>query len=583
MLPGHGRRLTAIFFADVCGYSRLMERNEVATINTVTKLFSQVIAPLIEAFRGRTIQIMGDGVFAEFRSAIDAVACAADLQSALAHSNAHLPPDKRIHLRIGINIGEVVVLDNFIHGTGVNVAARLQAIASEGGISVSRPVYEQVRDIKRYTFRSLGEMSLKNISEPVEVFSIEPPATGSGDYAFAKTIGYKASLSKPSIAVLPFRNLTGDDELDFVCLGITEGINCNLGKFRELLVVARQTTNSLQSHAMSVEQIGKNLGVRYVLNGSVLRAGNRIRVVANLINAISGEYVWTENYDRTLDEVFEVQDNIAQLVAGAMPIGLRQAEFDRLRPMALRNLDAHGALQRGLEQLAQHSESSTNNALKLFDQAIEIDPDDSRAHIAKSRALSHCYWYGWGNDPDQALSGSLEHAVRAQEIDPEDAKPAAALGLANLWLRRHEEAVSWHMKALELNPNDVDVIVGAANALIYSGQPEIALDLLKVAHTLNPAGSEYYHWVSCEAYFSLRDYRSVVAASAAMKDPSELDRLNAVSYAYLGMRDKAQLHADRVMAKHPDFRVLEWAERQPEDPEELDHLVNGFLVAGLPE
>jgi len=561
-----------------------MERNEVGTIEAVKELFGQVVEPLVSAYRGRVIQVMGDGVFAEFASPIDAVTCSVKLQTELAKRNSRLPNDGRILLRIGINVGEVVVLDSFIHGTGVNIAARLQAIASEGGISVSRSVYEQARDKTPYEFHRIGKINLKNISKPVEVYSLElPQGNSTGSKEIIATTSYESSLSKPSIAVLPFENLTGDNELQLICAGVTEGLRCNLGKFKELLIVARQTANDLHARGVPFEEIGHRLGVRYVLCGSVLRANNRIRIIANLINALTSEYVWTQNYDRTIDEVFEVQDDIAQLVAGAMPIGLRQAEFDRLRPMAPRNLDSNGSLQRGLEKLAKHSESSNEEAIRLFDQAIEIDPSNPGAYVAKSRALSHCYRHGWGDDPEQALSSSLEYAATAHELDPSDAKPAAELGLANLWLRRHEESISWHAKALELNPNDVDVVVATANALIYCGNPEIALDLLRKAQTLNPAGSEYFHWVSCEAHFSLRDYKSVIATSAAMRDPSELDRLNAASYAHLKMMDKARFHATRVMTKHPDFRVLEWAERQPEDPEELDHLISGFLAAGLPE
>ncbi|MEM7426722.1 MAG: adenylate/guanylate cyclase domain-containing protein [Pseudomonadota bacterium] len=581
---GYGRRITAILFADICGYSTLMERDEVGTVNSVAQLFNGVFRPLIGRFDGRIIQIMGDGIFAEFTTAQGAVCCGIEIQQALAARNSKLARDQSIKMRIGINIGDVIVVGQRIHGTGVNVAARLQAMAEAGGILVSRAVYAQTHGHLKVRFEPAGKLTLKNIADPVEAYSLRVHESDVSAATTALTPTPELlALSRPSIAILPFRNLTGHPELDVLCEGMAESLNCSLCQFREILVIAQESAAACRGASLTTRDIASKLGVRYLLDGAILGATPRLRITAKLLDASSGELVWANKFDCAADNLLELQDEIVGLVAGAMPVRLREAEQTRLGSVDLGNLDAYGLLQRGLARLEEHSAEANADAIHLFDRAIGLDPKYARAHSARSRAYNLQHRHGWESEKSTSLMAAFDSAQTAVALDAKDGKSAVEMGLVRLWMRQFGDALDDYSRAYALNPNDPDIAIEMANALVYRGRPREALSFLQLAYRLNPVATDQYWWIACEAYFSLREYRLVLEASDRMRDPSELARLKAASYAHLGELDRARDMAAFVLRKHPGFQVSSWADKQPEEDDELDHLVEGLLLSGLPE
>jgi TolB-like protein/class 3 adenylate cyclase len=423
------RRLVAIFAADVEGYSRLMGTDEVGTLRDLTQRRT-ILDGLIASHRGRIANTAGDSVLAEFGSAVDAVQCAVEAQAALSEANAGLSPDRHINFRIGVHVGDVMIKGGDLFGDGVNIAARLQTLASAGGVCLSGVAYDQVRKILPFAFADLGAQQVKNIDEPVRAFSLV------AERAAVVTATANASVplalpDKPSIAVLPFQNMSGDPEQEYFADGIVEDIITALSRFKSLFVIARNSSFTYKGKAVDIKQVGRELGVRYLLEGSVRKAANRVRITGQLVDIASGAHLWANRFDGGLGDIFDLQDQVTENVVGAIAPAMEKAEIERAKRKPTESLDAYAVYLRGLAKLYQFANRQANDeALRLFKSAIELDPDFAAAY---GRAAS-CYLFakteGWISVTANEIAEVKRLAQRAVELGKDDAIALAAGGNA---------------------------------------------------------------------------------------------------------------------------------------------------------
>ena len=422
------RRLAAILAADVVGYSRLMQRDEAGTLAALKVRRSEVLQPVVSKHRGRIVKLMGDGVLIEFASAVDAVECAVQLQEAMAAANAGSPSDRWIVLRIGVNLGDVIVEGSDLYGDGVNIAARLEALAEPGRVYVSRTVFNHVRGKVSVVFEDLGEQSLKNMAEPVRVYRV----SGTPAPALQAVVGQLAAPSRPSIAVLPFTNMSGDPEQGYFSDGITEDIITELSRFREILVIARNSSLQYRDKALDVKRVGRELGVRYLVEGSVRKVGDRVPITAQLLEAATGNHLWVERYDRELSDIFAVQDELVRAISGVIPGQLDRFTVEALRRKPPDNLTAYDCELRGRWAPAHWSEG-LSVALEWFEKAAKADPNYAMAHAGM--ALVYAYEIiVLGLPPETAnMAQAKEHAQRATVLDDRSPTVQAYAGLAYLF------------------------------------------------------------------------------------------------------------------------------------------------------
>jgi TolB-like protein len=517
------RRLAAIFATDVAGYSRFMERDEAGTLARLKTLRRALIDPEIAEHKGRLVKTTGDGLLVEFPSVVEAVACALAMQGAIARSAADMPADERLEFRIGINLGDVIVEDGDIHGDGVNVAARLEGLAQPGGICVSGIVHDQVRGKLDCAFEDAGEQSLKNIARPVRVYRVRSHDAA----AAAPPAAMPALPDKPSIAVLPFQNLSGDPEQEYFADGMVEEIITALSRIRWLFVIARNSSFSYKGKSPDLRQVGRELGVRYVLEGSVRKASNRVRITGQLIDTGTGAHIWADRFDGALDDVFELQDQVASSVAGAIEPKLRQSEFERASRKPTESLDAYDLYLRALALRDTHTDESVREAIALLKRALAIDPG-----YAPAKAL-----IGWSR------IHQLSHGRSAiAEAD-------------------RAEAVALARQALDEGKNDPDTLWMAAHALrVFAGERDVAAAAIDRALTLNPNSA--HGWMargfSCN---SLRQSSLAIEAFERAMRLSPLDRLSraftigtAIAHLHAGQYSEALGWAERTLHEEPGYR-----------------------------
>jgi TolB-like protein len=562
----------------------MVSDDEEATVNSIRGHFNTLFVPTVEKNKGRIIKTMGDGVLIEFSSVISAVECGVEIQEAMRGRNTNLPAARRIEFRAGINLGDVMLDGDDVLGDGVNVAARLQAIADPGSVFISRAVYEQVNGKLDMPYEFMGERMLKNIPTPVAVYRIWPP----GDVGAAPRTRRRTSLalpSKPSIAVMPLTNMTGDETLEYFCDGMTEEIIADLCRFKELFVIAQHSSFAFKDKAITITEVANELGVRYVLEGSVIRANDKTRITAQLIDAATSYHIWADRYEFEAAEVPRAHDEITRMIVAALPIRLEEAEKTRMRSVVEpSDLESYGYLLRGLESYREFTKQGHMKAREYFEKAIECDPNFARAYAALSRVYNHEHRFNWTPTPEKSLRKALELAHKAVFLDPSDARGYSELGTVHLFMKNVGLAIAHFEKALALNSNDPDIMASQAEAHVYNGEPQKSLDLLEVAMRLNPFPPDEYLWKLADAYYGLRDYEAVVQTIQKMHNPSEGDRLAAASYAHLGQFDKARYHAAAVLRKHPEFTISAWVRNQPDtDRAEVEHLSEGLRRAGLPE
>jgi adenylate cyclase len=484
------RRLAAIMATDVVGYSRLIRADEEGTLAALKALRADLIDPKIAEHHGRIVKLMGDGMLVEFASVVDAVHAAVETQQAVIDHNSDVPADKRIELRIGINLGDVVIDGDDIQGDGINVAARLEGMAEPGGICVSGMVYEGVRDRIDVPFEDLGEQEVKNIDRPMRVWRW--PAVGAEESAPAARGGPLPLPDKPSIAVLPFDNLSGDPEQEYFADGIAEDVITGLSRIRWLFVIARNSTFAYKGSAQDVRRIAAELGVRYVLEGSVRKAGERVRVTAQLIDATNGNHIWAERYDRRLTDIFELQDEITSTICGTIGPELDLAEIQRARIKPPNSLDAWDKYLRASDFFMQPTAATFAVAVRHCEEAIALAPEFARAYSRLARIHQMAVTYRLVEDRKQALEVAFAAAQRAVALDDRDAEAHAMVGRVYDLQGRFEDAWPAFDRALSLNPSFAFGQMLFASCHLHAGNPVEALPAMELAVRLSPRDS--FRW-----------------------------------------------------------------------------------------
>ena len=574
------RKLAAILSADVKGYSRLMGDDENGTVRTLTA-YRELMSDLISKHRGRIVDSPGDNVLAEFRSTVDAMRCAVDVQEELRVRNSERPEKKRLEFRIGINLGDVIEEGDRIYGDGVNVAARVEGLAKAGGICISGTVYDQIENKLALQYDHLGEQRVKNIKKPVRVYRVR---MGRHD-AVPGAVDDPGVPDKPSIAVLPFANISGDPEQEYFSDGITEDLITDLSKISDLFVIARNSVFTYKGKPVKVDQVGRELGVRHVLEGSVRKAGGRIRISAQLVDASTGGHLWAERYDRELKDVFDLQDEVTQKIVYALAPKLTRGEEDRLACRYTDNLEAYDCALRGLEYYLRSTKEAYAQAREMFRKALELDPDYALAYSRLGLTDLHEWTHGWTRDP-QLLERAFKLAQKAIALDDTLPEAHRILGDVYLYRRQHEEAIAELGKAISLNPNYADAIAGLADVLNHAGNPEEAIRMAKKAMSLNPYHHSWYFYVLGLSYLLTERYGEAVETlrRGVIRNPDFIatHMLLAGLYAETGQMEEARLEVKEVLRISPDFSAEVLKEMAPvKDQALLGQFVRALRKAGL--
>jgi len=584
------RRLAAILAADVAGYSRLMGADEEGTLARLKAVRKAIVDPAIASHRGHIVKTTGDGMLIEFASAVDAVRSAVEIQRSMAEQNAAVPPDQRIEFRIGTHVGDVIFDDNDIFGDGVNIAARLEGIAEPGGVCMSDDAYRQVRGKVDIAFEDMGPQNLKNITEPMRAWRLKMSASASAATSTKPPVKFTQTQAlalpdKPSIAVLPFQNMSGDPEQEYFADGMVEDIITALSRFRSLFVIARNSSFTYKGQAVDVKQAGRDLGVRYVLEGSVRKAGNRIRITGQLIDAVTGAHLWAERYDRDLSNIFALQDEIAASVAGVIEPALAAAEQQRVLRKPPERLDAWEAYQRGLWHFHRYRPEENKIATAFFSQAIALDPNFAPGHYGYALALQWDIWH-FSSRPFLEVQGTArEEAQIAVSLDNNDAMAHAVLAHMMMWGSEWEAAIAEARTAVALNPNSAFVISMLGCVLGFGGYREEALERLQQAMRASPHDPLIWLWSIWRAFlqFFSRDFvaalqtlRQVVRLRPSYAPPYEYV---AASLAYLGQLDEAREALERVPPQSAE-QLQRWQQRPPwMRPEDYALRVEGVRLA----
>ena len=571
-----------VLIADMVNFSRRMEQDEAGSVGHVSRSI-QLFRALIGDYGGQIANVAGDGILALFDSADKTLQFAVQIQTEFRDQSVW-GDGEPIQFRIGLNIGEVTIRETIAYGHCINVAARLQSIADPGGILVTDKFRAATRDVTGLSLRSLGRPRLKNISEPLEIFAVEQSGAVPIQAANrAREAPQGEPVRSPSIAVLPLTNLSGDARNDHLCEGIAEDIIANLSRFRNLMVIARHSAFLFNLSTNTTEVVQRELGVRYILSGSLRRADQRLRIAVELIDAASESVLWSDRFKVELEDLFDLQDEIAGSVAARLSVQIDLAEQRQQSPYP-RDMRAYGLVLRGQHLILGFNKPANLHARRLFEEAIEYAPEYSRAHSALSRTHNLDWRYAWSAAPNKSLDSALVFARRAKQLDPLDARGFAELGYARLYRREHDEAISEYEQALSLNPNDSDIIAEYADALAYVEQPHRSVELMQKAMRLNPHYPDWYLWYLADAYDMIRQSENVISTIQRMHDPSEGQRLLAANYAHLGMMNEAHAAAREVVRLHPGFTIREWRERPPyRDLIALERYVDGLRNAGLPD
>lgn len=640
------RKLAAIVAADVVGYSRLMGADEAGTHARLKALREQIIEPQIAAYHGRIVKLMGDGILAEFPSVVDALACAVEVQRAVAARNADIPDDQRIVFRIGINLGDVIVEGDDIYGDGVNIAARLEPLAEPGGICISQMARDGVSNKLPLDYADMGEQRVKNIAEPVRAYRVPIPTNavmplGSGgepsqvSESTAETphqkplrqIGRWASLAavivillsgsavlwyqpwvpreapalearmalplpdRPSIAVLPLMNLSDNNEQEYFADGITNDIITDLSQFSTLFVVAANSTFRYKGKPVKVQQVAEDLGVHYVLEGSVQRMGDTLRINTQLIDALSGHHVWAERYDRNANDLFAIQNEITRSVVGVIsPIAqgrgkLVKAELERVARTRADNLSAYEHFLKAMMYIEHWDKVNNERSRQEFKKAIALDPGFGRAYGKHTWNYLADYRNGWSDDPEASLQQALSIATQGVAVDPNE--PWTRFGLASVYLimKRHDLALQNYEKAYLMNPNDADIIVDYGWCLAWAGRPDEGLPLVEKAMRLNPYHPQWYWTVVWLAHFVAERYQNAISSLEKITDPyPSVYRRLAATYALLDQAEEAQAAMAKYRELEPQNTIEQAAATFPfKRSEDLERLLNGLRKAGMPE
>jgi adenylate cyclase len=622
----YGRKLTAILSADVKGYSRLMREDEEATVSTLTA-YREVIGTVIEKHRGRIVDSPGDNVLAEFASVVDAVACAVEIQRELKSRNAQSPENRRMEFRIGINLGDVIVEGERIYGDGVNIAARIEGLAEGGGICVSGGAHEQVKNKLSLGYEFLGERSVKNIAEPIRVYRVLTMPEAAPQVTQIRKeksrwlqwpVGIAAALivlasvvviwsvylrssppeqktaSKPtppiplaeraSIAVLPFKNLSGNQEQEYFSDGITNDIITDLSKFREMLVIASNTVFTYKGKPVNIKDVSRELGVRYVLEGSVQKAGDTVRINAQLTDATAEHHLWAERYERDIKDLFSVQDEIVQTIVATLAIKIDAAERARAMRKDTDNLEAYDYVLRGEEFLLSGTRSASIKAKEMFRKAIDLDSQYALAYAGLGWSYHLQAVAGWTEFPEQAMEKALAYGQTALSIGEPDAYTHALLGSVYLRLEKYDPAITELQRAVELNPNHALSHLRLGAIMLFAGRADEAIQMLQTGLRYHPyTNSDDYGRLGL-AYYLKAEYEEAIRAleRGLGRNPDNpwIHMGLAAVYAETGRSEDAKRSADMVKELHPFFEI-ESSFTLFRNPADRDKILDGLRKAGL--
>jgi adenylate cyclase len=588
------RRLAAILAADVVGYSRLMNADEAGTLAALNACRRELVEPAISEHDGRIVKLMGDGILAEFPSAVQAVECATEIQHRM--NGLDQPEDRRIRFRIGVNLGDIIAEDDDIYGDGVNIAARLEGLAEAGGVCVSGTVFDHVRNKVGLKFEDLGERQVKNIPDPLRVYRMVGRATVEGRPAstFETSIGLNFSIPDyPSIAVLPFTVMSSDPEQEFFADGVSEGIITALSKISRLMVVARNSTFTYKGKPVDVKQVSREQGVRYVLEGSVRKAGSRVRVTAQLIDATTGLHLWAERYDRDLEDIFAVQDEITREIVVALDVKLREGEQHRIWSSGTKNLEAWECVRMATDDVLGGSADTRPRARKLIERTLELDPDYAIAWAMRGwlyfteadvgGGIGNCEQF------EKAQAAAFRCGHRALEIDPGCADAYGMLALTHLNAGEHDKAIEMSEKAVAMSPNNAELLGGVASAVMRkSGRPERGAELVKRAMRLSP----FYRPGLLRALGNNYQGLGRLDEAAACYRES-LKRETGYLAAYVNLastlgqmesQDEAREAARDVLRQEPEFSIKAYTSGLSyRNPADIERIADGLRWAGLPE
>jgi adenylate cyclase len=605
----YSRTLAVVLAADIVGYSRLMQVDEDSTMAAWWSYRQEIVDPAVAANLGRIVKLTGDGFLVEFSSVSAAMTAAVRIQAEIAERLVDVPAEKRVQFRIGINLGDILKDEDDIYGDGVNLATHIEALADPGGISVSSSVYEQARNRSEFAFEDAGEHTISNIAQPVQTWRVkldhQPDQSGSpsgprtesavAEMAGAGTVpgsifqpdeNSRPSNDRsvrPSIIVLPFNNLGNDPEQDYFADGMTEDLITELSRFQELLVIARNTAFTYKNKQVTTQDIARDLDIRYVLEGSVRKAGNRIRIAAQLIDAASSHHLWAERFDRNLEDVFAVQDEVVQKIIATTSGKLVETERNRARTLDGDSLAAYDLVLKGRELWHKFNPDDNRAARALYQQAIELDPTYGRACASIAWTYMIEASERWSDDYSASLDKAMEAAREGVRVMPDNHSNHGALGQVYLVKKMHTEAIEAYRRTIALNPNDPDGYMLYGRTLAYAGQYEEAERQMKIGREMIESPPGWYHWFLGTTKFLTHKYEDAIDALRASQSPGAGTlRWLALCYAMADLPAEAKAAADEYLRRTPDFDFDFQLSTEPFAVEEdRQHYIQAMKKAGL--
>lgn len=577
MVQAMEQRLAAILAADMAGYSRLMEADESGTLARLRTHRIELVDPAIAKNKGRIIKTTGDGMLVEFQSVTDAVKCAVEIQQRMKRRNSDVPQERRIEFRIGINLGDIIFDDEDIFGDGVNIASRIEQLADVGGICVTAAVATQIADRLEIAMEDLGEKTLKNISRPVRLYRV------GFDSHVLPEVEAKRSISKPSIVVLPFNNMSGDPEQEFFADGLTEDIITELSRHHELFVISRNSSFVYKNRAVNVREVAEKLDVQYLVEGSVRKIGNRVRVTVQLIDTANDAHIWADKYDRKLDDIFAIQDEVTAAIAATLPGRVEAAQRDQLARAKPANMAAYECVLAAKVLHHRGTIEDNERAQTLIGRAVALDPDYAHAHAWRACILGQAWVHNWCKDRDAVWNDIMAALDRALALDDNDADVHRILAAVNVNNNELTTARYHQERALALNPNYDLVVVQQGELLTWLGRPEEGIEWIRKAMQLNPHHPERFWSHLGKAHFAARQYGEAIEAFMHLSTMDSVQHAFAAAcYGWLGDEIAAAAHLRKIKTLDPQFDLdsfiatLHYAQKS-----DVQHVREGLLKAGI--